>query len=134
MIKLRNLLNEGMYGKFYWMDPVGKLQRVMKLDADTGHREAAIQILIAISKQPEANVFHQMYDLGWLRVAIKGDRGNYMVEFNTRYEKQPTARQLDALKDLANELKDNLDNNKIEYRDIELINGSTKERYPVGLW
>jgi hypothetical protein len=121
-MKLKLLL-EGIHGKFWWMTPQGKLARVYKLTADTGHREAAIQFLQAMSITPQADVFKQMYDLGWLRIAYKGDRGVYVVEISTNPDRQPSARQLDALKDLATELDAS-----------EIRNTVTRQTYPFGIW
>lgn len=117
------LLVEGIHGKFWWMNPRGQLQRVMKLDPQTGHRESALQLLQAMGYTPEADVFKQMYGLGWLRIAYKGDRGQYVVEFTTDLDKQPNARQLDALKDLATELNAS-----------EIRHTATRQTYPFGNW
>lgn len=121
-MKLKLIL-EGIYGKFWWMDPRGKLTRVMKLDPDTGHHEAALQLLQTMGVVPQTDIFRQMYELGWLRVAYKGDRGSYVLEFSTTPDKQPTARQLDALKDLATELNAH-----------EIRNTATRQTYPFGIW
>lgn len=121
-MKLKLIL-EGIHGKFWWMNPQGKLTRVFKPAADTGHRESALQMLQAMGISPQLDVFKQMYDLGWLRVAYKGDRGQYVVEFSTNMDRQPSARQLDALKDLATELNAS-----------EIRNTATRQTYPFGIW
>ncbi len=121
-MKLKRLL-EGIHGKFWWMNPQGKLTRVFKPSADTGHREAALQLLQTIGITPQPDVFKQMYNLGWLRVAYKGDRGVYVVEVSTNPDRQPNASQLDALKDLATELN-----------AAEIRNTATRQTYPFGIW
>ena len=118
MIKLKKILKEGLHGKFWWMDPNGKVIRVMKIDPQTGHHETAIQLLQAMGKQPEKDVFSQMYDLGWLRLSFIGNQGYYTLEFNTRYGKQPSNRQMSSLKDLAKDLD-----------AFEILDGSTKQTY-----
>jgi len=123
MIKLKKIINEGIYGKFWWMNPRGKLTRVMKSDPQTGHQETAIELLQAMGIQPANDVFKQMYDLGWLRVAYKGDRGVYVIEFTANFNEQPNTRQLDSLKDLADELQAS-----------EIRNSSTKQTYAFGIW
>lgn len=121
-MKLKRLV-ENIYGKFWWMNPNGNLQRVIKLGPDTGHREAAIQLLQAMGKVPDKDVFKQMYDLGWVRVAYLGDRGTYVIEFSTNFDKEPSARQIDALKDLASETN-----------AFEIRNSNTKKTYAFGNW
>lgn len=121
MIKLKPLLKEGVHGKYWWMNPQGKLTQVLKASADTGHREIAMQLLKNMNKVPDADVFNQMYNLGWLRLGFKGEGGYYTLEFTSN--RQPNARQLDALKDLATELN-----------AAEIRNSATKQTYSFGLW
>jgi hypothetical protein len=121
MIKLKNIIVEGIHGKFWWMDPQGKLIRIMKSDAQTGHAEAASQILQSTNIIPEKNIFKQMFSLGWLRVGFVGNQGYYSLEFNTDFDRHPSTRQIDALKDLATDLD-----------AFEIRNGSTKKTYQFG--
>ena len=118
MIKLKKLIREGIYGKFWWMDPRGKLQRIMKLGADTGHREAAIQILQIMGISPTNDVFNQMYNLGWVRLAYVGDQGLYILSYNNT----PSNIQMKAIKDLAIEMRvDEIRNNSNPKQRIELF-------------
>lgn len=121
-MKLKLIL-EGIHGKFWWMDPRGRLTRVMKLDSQTGHHESALQVLQAMGVTPQQDIFKQMYDLGWLRIAFKGDRGTYVVEFSTTPNHQPSTRQIDALKDLA-----------VELGAHEIRNTATRQTIPFGVW
>jgi hypothetical protein len=106
MIKLKNILSEGMYGRFWWMNPLGKLTRIMKTDLQTGHKESAEQILLAMGIEPSSkDVFEQMYDLGWVRVECVGDQGRNIISFNCGFNKQPSNKQMQSMKELAIELK-----------------------------
>ena len=117
-MKLVDIIKEGVYGKFWWMDPNGKLIPVTKTDTQSGHRESAIEILKALGKEPGNDVFQQLYDAGWLRIGRVGNEGYYPLEFTTRLGKNPNNQQFRALKDLA-----------IELGSIEIRNGSTKQPY-----
>lgn len=121
-MKLKLIL-EGLHGRFWWMDPKGNLTRVMKLDPQTGHHESALFLLQAMGVEPQNDIFRQMYDMGWLRVAYNGDRGTYVLEFSTTPDRQPSARQIDALKDLATELDAH-----------EIRNTATRQTIPFGIW
>ena len=120
MLKLKKILKEGVYGKFWWMNPQGKLHRVMKIDADTGHRESAIDILTVMGVKPLPDVFQQMYQYGWLRVGFIGEGNYFTLSFNAGYGKEPNIRQMSSLKDLAIELKAD-----------EIRNNSTNQRYYI---
>ena len=122
MIKLKSLLKEGIYGKFWWMTPEGGCIPVLKPDPYTGHNDAAIEILENLGHEPEKNVYQQLYDLGWIRVEYGGHQGTYTLGFNTGGN-QPNRKQLEALKDLATEL--NAD---------EIFHISLKQRIPFGIW
>jgi hypothetical protein len=122
-MKLKSIIKEGLYGKFWWMDPSGRLQRIMKVGPQTGHNEAAKLILQTIGISPEKDVYKQMYDLGWLRISYVGNQGYYTLEFNTNFDRQPSSRQMSALKDLA-----------VELNAFEIRNGSTKQTYTFGIW
>ena len=125
MIKLKSLIKEvgilGILGKHWWMDPRGRLTRVMKLGPDMGHHEVAVELLKAMGRPIEKDIFAQMYNLGWLRVSIVGNESIYTLEFYTRMDKQPNAVQFDALKYLAEEEKVHV-----------LKNGVTRQTYLFG--
>jgi hypothetical protein len=117
MIKLKQLVSEGILGKFWWMDSNGNLKQVSKLTAHTGHPEAAIEILKSLGLAPEKDIYTQMYDLGWLRVAFTGQGSFYTLSFNTKFGKSPNNAQVRALKDLAIELgADEIKNNGTNHR------------------
>lgn len=122
MIKLKKLLKEGIYGKFWWMDSRGRLTRVMKVDLNDGHVQSAIEILKSINIIPSSkNIYQQMYDLGWIRVAFTGNESYYSLSFNLGVSKEPSAIQMDSLKDLATELNAH-----------EIRNNATRKTYPFG--
>lgn len=123
MISLKNIVMEGIHGKFWWMNPSGKLIDVLKAEPQIGHRETATELLIAMGITPSKDIFKQMYELGWLRISYVGNQGRYTIEFITIANKRPTITQFNVLKDLAIEL------NAYEIRD-----GSTKKTYAVGDW
>jgi hypothetical protein len=127
MIKLKSLLSEEKEEKYWWMDPDGKLYKV----GYTNHAPFAAHYLLTLrGLSPEElksllsnDVFTEMYKREWVRVALIVYYGDYSVLSFNSGNKEPSVRQLGALKDLADELQVS-----------EMRNNSTGKRYQFGDW
>jgi len=115
MIKLKDILMESFFSKYYWMDSNGKFYEV----ESEGHAYWASEYLLKHNIPIDNNykIYETMYKLGWVRVGLVGYQGKKVLGFNYSKSKPLSEKTLSYLKSFA------IENDASEMRDDTSSNG-----------